>query len=328
MASSILPALSAVLVTRAGARPLADVWPTLRAQTIADRIEVLVVGPARSLAADPPSPTGFHAVRLVALEEIRSMAHAAAEGARRAAAPIVAFVEDHVLLDSEWARALVDAHEGGWAVVGPVVRIANPKSRVGWADFVLGYGPFAEPHAGGPVSLLPGHNSCYRRDVLLAQGERLEEALAAETVFHWDLARAGARLLLEPRARIAHLDFERIRPWIAAMYLSGRVFGARRAARWPAPWRLAYALASPLVPVIRLWRAVRDARRIGMPPTALPALLAGLLADGAGQAVGALAGAGRAAERMADYEFERSRFARRAAMRPAPSAAPSAAEAK
>jgi hypothetical protein len=322
------PVLSTVLVTRAGAVPLADVWPTLAAQTIAHRIEVVVVGPARGLASDPPRSDGFASVRVVPLPAFRTVAHAVAEGVRRAAAPLVALVEDHVLLDPGWAEALVAAHAEGWAVVGPVVRIANPESRVAWADFVMGYGPFAEPREGGAVSFLPGHNSCYRRDVLLAQGERLEARLAAETIFHWDLARQGARLKLEPRARIAHLDFGRMGPWLATVFLSARVFAALRVAEWPLPRRIAFALASPLIPPVRFARSLRHARRMGAPASALPVLLLGLLVDGAAQGIGALAGAGNAIAGLADYELERSRFARRAPKRDAPSAAPAAAETK
>ena len=59
-------------------------------------------------------------------------------------APIVALAEDHCFPEPGWADALIRAHQGPWAVVGPVVRNANPATIVSWCDFVIGYGPWME----------------------------------------------------------------------------------------------------------------------------------------------------------------------------------------
>ena len=42
--------------------------------------------------------------------------------------------------------------------MGPIVRNANPRTAVSWADYLLGYGPFADGTPGGEVDALPGHN--------------------------------------------------------------------------------------------------------------------------------------------------------------------------
>ena len=46
------------------------------------------------------------------------------------------------------------------------------------------------------VDYLPGHNSSYKRDVLLGYGDRLESMMESETVLHWDLRAKGHRLYL------------------------------------------------------------------------------------------------------------------------------------
>jgi len=38
---------------------------------------------------------------------------------------------------------------------------ANPDSIVSWADFLIGYGPWAAPIARHEPEYLPGHNSSY-----------------------------------------------------------------------------------------------------------------------------------------------------------------------
>src|SRR5437588_133855 len=82
------------------------------------------------------------------------------------------------------AQALLAAHRGPWAAVGPVVRNANPSTSVSWADFLIGYGPWCDPAPAGDLDHLPGHNSSYKRAILLDYGSELEGLLEAESVLH------------------------------------------------------------------------------------------------------------------------------------------------
>jgi hypothetical protein len=75
--------------------------------------------------------------------------------------------------------------EGTWAAVGPVVCNANPATAVSWANMLLEYAPWTESAERGPVAHLPGHNSSYRRDLLLAYSENLELLMESESILHW-----------------------------------------------------------------------------------------------------------------------------------------------
>ena len=131
----------------------------------------------------------------------------------------------------------------------------------------------------------------------------------AETVLQWDLRSKGHTLHLEPGATAAHTNFARWRHWAPASFHHGRVFGATRAADWKATRRLAFTLASPLIPLVRFARSVRWARDAGMPASRLaaiaPTLLAGLAIDGAGQMFGYATGAGRSRDILGTFEFHR-----------------------
>jgi len=166
-----------------------------------------------------------------------------------------------------------------------------------------------DPAPRGPVPFLPGHNSSYKRTVLLAYGDALASMLEAETVLHLDLGRKGYRLLLEPRARAAHLNFALLVVWLRVQFFCGRVFAGTRALHWGMARRLAFAAASPLIPLVRLARIVRELSRAGRPRRSpwrlVPALLVGLTLDGVGQAVGCVAGCGDATRRLAHFEFHR-----------------------
>jgi hypothetical protein len=285
------PELSVILTSRTGWEPVRRTLDYLAAQTVADRIElVLVLLDGRQPPGNPPgSVLRLAAHRCVMASEARSVAEANTAGVRQASAPVVALAEDHAFPEPGWAEALLARHEGRWAVVGPQVRNANPDSLVSWADFVLSYGPFAAGAPGGEASVAAGHNSSYKRAVLERQGSGLEDALAAEWVFHGHLCEEGERVFVEPRAVIAHVNFSRLRPFLHHAFKGGRSGAASRAMRWPLARRLVYAAGCVILPALRLARLARalpPEQRTLVPRMTLPLILAGLVFDAAGQAAG------------------------------------------
>ncbi len=252
----------------------------------------------------------FAGWRVAELAEIRSNAAGYAVGVRAASAPVVVLCEDHSYPGPGWAEALIRAHEDDVAAVGPVVAHAGSDGAISWADFLLGYGPWLDPTPSGDVAYLPGHNSSYKREELLAYEPELERWLEAESVLHWDLRRRGRRLRLEGGARTNHFNFSRASSWLTATYLQSRTFGSRRTEGAGAARRLLWMLAIPLIPLIRLRRSLRDLRRCpGAPPArrVLPALALALLASAAGEAAGYALGGGSAAQAVYRYEFLRQR---------------------
>ena len=181
------PLLSVVVVT--------DAYDTirktvrhLRAQTIADGIELVVVAAGReeALGLDAAELSELHSHRVVRVDDIQSLSWARAPGIRVARAPIVALAESHCFPEPEWAERLLAAHEQGWAAVGPAIYNANPATAVSWINLLIDYGPWLGPTEGGEIDDLPGHNSAYRRELLLEYGWRLEKMLEAETIMHDD----------------------------------------------------------------------------------------------------------------------------------------------
>ncbi len=304
------PELSVVLACTDSYPTIAATLERLRAQTVRDRIELVVVARSKDELAIPlAAVAGFFGSEIVEIGAFETIARANVAGVRRAHAPVVALAEDHCFPEPEWAAALLRAHEGPWAAVGPVVANANPASAVSWADYLIGYGPWADPTPSGEAELLPGHNSSYKREVLLAYGDRLEAMLASESVLHMDLRSRGERLYLSADARAAHVNFSRMASWLAVQVHNGRVFGAARARDWSLARRLFYAAASPLIPIVRCWRGARALLLPGRPrhelPRVLPALALGLALDGVGQMLGYAFGPGRSLGKLADYEFRR-----------------------
>lgn len=312
--SSIRPLeLSVVLATPDTCDTIRTTVSHLRSQTVRDRMELVIVCPStQGLELNEAEVHGLAAHRIVEVGTIPSVGVANAAGVRHATAPIVALCETHAFPDPTWAAALINAHEGPFAAVGPAVVNANPDSVVSWASFLIAYSQWMPPAESGPVNDLPGHNSSYKRALLLERyGDRLEILLETESILHRDLRRAGHDLYLEASARTRHMNPSLVGSFLAELFHYGRLFAAARAQHWTHPRRLAYTAGAPLIPLVRTWRIlpeVRRARRTQRIAAVLsPAIIMGLATASVGEMLGYALGAGAAARRMLDFEFHRER---------------------
>jgi hypothetical protein len=307
------PEMSVVVVTPDRYETVRKTVRHLKAQNVKDRLEIVLVAPSvAELGLDVSEMKNFLQFRVVEAGPINSTARARAIGIRHAAAPIVALVEDHCFPAPGWAEAIINAHKAGWAAVGPVMANANPDGIISWANLLIEYSQWLEPARGGTVDHLPGHNGSYNRDVLLKYGDQLEAMLEAESVLQWDLRAKGHRLYLDPKARTFHQNFSTPLASIPLRFHGGRLFASARARHWPLWQRVLYTAASPVIPLVRFSRIVRELHRPGRPnhllPRVLPALIAGLIIDGAGEMVGYAFGPGNAMVRLSDMEFHRYRY--------------------
>jgi hypothetical protein len=304
------PALSVVLITPDSFDTIRRTVSCVVRQSVRDRIELVIVAPTGAdIIIDDELVAPLAGVQVVRLASLTPTGPARAAGIRAARAPIVAFGEEHCFPAAGWAEALLVAHDDAYIAVGPAMRNANPETIVSWADILIGYGPWLAPVERGEREFLPGHNTSYKRAVLLEYGDALDTLMEAETVLMWDLRRKGHRLLLEPAAQTAHTNFGFWSSWVRVAFLSGRAFAHTRSGQWSLPRRLAFAAASPLIPLVRLARTLGHVRRIRRGPwfaaRVVPTVCVGLTFDAVGQMIGYAAGPGTAHERLATFEWHR-----------------------
>ena len=305
--------MSVVVVTPDAYATVAKTIRHLRAQNISTQLELVVVAPsAERLGLDESALQSFRGYKIVEVGHMRSTARARAAGVRAASAPVVALAEDHAFPAPGWAEALLNRHAEGWAAVGPVMANANPRSATSWANLLIEYAPWLEGAPGGERAHLPGHNASYKRDLLLAYGERLEAMLDAESVLQWDLRARGHRLYLEPQARTFHQNLSVRASSLPLRFNGGRLFASARAREWPMWRRAMFTTAAPLIPAVRLARILRELFAPGRPrrllPRVLPALAVGLVFDGAGEMMGYALGPGASMAKLSDMEFHRERY--------------------
>jgi len=303
------PSLSVILATPGVYATIRKTIRHLLSQTIRHHLEIVIVARSREhLQLDARELVPFCDYQVVELGSMRSIGSANAAGIRRAKAQIVALAEDHCFPDPQWAERLVAAHQGPWAAVGPGVRNANPNTAVSWADLFIGYGPWLAPSPSREAEFLPGHNTSYKRDMLLEYEHQLDSMMQAETVLHWDLRGKGYRLYMESAASVAHTNFSLWSSWVPAQFYNGRLFAGIRAQQKPTSWRVAFTLGAPLIPAVRLWRiwAGLSSKELQVRfLRCLHTLTIGLVVDGVGQMIGYAGGVGNALEKVATYEADR-----------------------
>lgn len=280
-------------------------------QALASQMELVLIAEHPEQGLPPALTAPFGWVRVVPQPDWTTMTDARVAGIRHARAPIVAICEDHCFPVPGWADALVAAHRGPWAAVGPAILNANPVTRVSWANLGIEYGPWLHPVAAGACAHVPGHNSSYKRAVLLEYGDRLATIFEAESVLHWDLQQRGQAVAMEPAARTRHQNFSRFTPSILLRFCSGRIFAANRAYGWPWWRRALYSGGSVVLPVVRTWRTLGHLRRVRdmRPRRGLSLVIFTLLCvDAVGESVGYVFGQGRQPQRLSAIEHDRARF--------------------
>lgn len=306
------PLLSVVIVVGTLRDRVVDCLASVLAQDVVADLEVVLVDLAPEYGL--PARADHVAVRRLTLPGNTTFAAARARAVTAARAPVVAFLEEHTRVLPGWAAALIDAHRGPWAAVGPEVHPDNPGVGLSDITYLLSYGLFSPPQRSREVSLIPGQNGSYKRDVLLGYGDRLATLLGSDNVLLARLRLDGHRLYLEARARIAHRNetsWASIRRGYAPYH---RMYGALRARElgWSIGRRLAYVVLAPLMPLYYLghfsaFLAYHDRRALAVFARKAHVVVATQLLSATSQAAGLLFGSGEAAARFTSYELTEPR---------------------
>ena len=136
-----MTSISAIVITPDALGTVMRTLDCLRAQTVHDELEVVLVGPEAAVreAEAAGVARAFGGFRSVGIGDLALTSEARAAGIRAATSPVVVLTEDHCWPEPEWAEALLRAHRGGDTVVGPAVVNANPHTVLSWANFLVEY---------------------------------------------------------------------------------------------------------------------------------------------------------------------------------------------
>lgn len=309
------PSLSVILIIGDQRFRDAVALGCLLAQQNIDEIEILLLD--WGAAGTPPLAGSEHpAVRTLVCERTMCLHEMKALGVREARAPIVAFLEEHVQVVPGWAEAVIAAHRGPWAGVGPAITCANPGLGISNLVTILGaFDAFSPDLPAEERYRIYGQNSAYKRRVLLDAPYPLEllllNPLAMQRVL---VEREGQRLYFQPAIQICHLNEGDTWAMMQGYFFWSRCYGFACQALLHRAWgkSLLAAGRTSLTPAIR---AIRRGLSFPRSPAAktvpgLKALFVLLLVEysGAlGQMLGLLIGLGNSGPAYTEYELNQFR---------------------
>jgi GT2 family glycosyltransferase len=199
------PHISVVVPTRDRPAALSECLAALAAQTVLDRLEVIVVDDGSSRIDAVAAVVARHpSVTLV-----RARGHGAAaarnEGARTARGGILCFTDDDCVPSPGWVQSLAAALDGGADAVGGTT--VGAGGALAEAFELIAHAPARTPPAGGSdLSFAPSNNLACRK-VAFAEvpfDEAYAEAAGEDRDWCLRLIEAGYTLRRAPHARLQH----------------------------------------------------------------------------------------------------------------------------
>ncbi|MCS7002401.1 MAG: hypothetical protein NZ518_06085 [Dehalococcoidia bacterium] len=227
-----------------------------------------------------------------------------------ARAPVVAFLEEHARALPGWLAAMRAGFAAGADAVGGPGTCANGSSPFARFNFLMTYGRFMDDTGDlRVVDALPGHNTAYRRDTLLAQGADLPHLLDAEWALTLRLRAQQRHLLWQPSMRWSHLNELRVSVVTRGLFLWNVLAGATIPKDKTGLRRWLWIARIPAIPPVRLARWIR--RSGAMAPSDAALIRRNLLTvlwfesvATVGQLYGALPGTDRQGISRAFHEYE------------------------
>ena len=312
------PLISVIITSISGYESIRTTIEHLQKQTVADSLEVIVISPSLSLtASEEEAFRHFYSYVWIETDLETGLYDAWVRAVHESQAPIVAFGENHAFPEPEWAEALIKAHKGPWAGVGSVIKNANPGSVNSWAQLYMTYGRWTGPVETGEAEDIPGHNSSYKRSILLEYGSELKYLLIRTNIMNMDLRARGHRLYMDKSAAVNHVNVSKTSSIPIDLFYNGQLYTAALAhyQKWSFLKRIFHALLEPLI-MLRYFQGTihflrRDGRSEKLIPAALPIIITGLTFHFLGKLKGYVVGFGNAQEKINSYEFDRIKHLKR-----------------
>lgn len=295
------PALSVIVPSVNGWPDLNRCLAALDRERAATSLEVLVpercgASVRESLARHYPWAVVLPVDTTTTIPQMRAL------GFRSAHAPAVAVIEDHVIVTSGWARAMLEARATGARVVGGGLVNTATDTRVDWAAWLCEYNHLAAPMRAGQVEGIHGNHTLYDRE-LLRQFRDVAESGRWEDALHGAIRDAGIPLWARPDIVAGHEKHYTVREYVTQRFLYSRAYAAMRASGTGVVRRLVYGAIGLALPPLLFYRIVSRVWRGGLYRRhlvpSLPLLALFVCAWGAGETVGAWFGDGGALAKVA-----------------------------
>jgi glycosyltransferase involved in cell wall biosynthesis len=193
----------------------------LRGQELGEPFEVIAVisgsdGCERFVANDHPDVRVIYSPERIVPGRARNL------GVRSATGPFVAFVPDDGIAAPGWLCARLRHHRSGSELVAGAISNGTPRSLIGTAAYYVEYAASLPVQRVLERQSIP-HTLSYAREVFDRVGWFPEIDVPGEdTLFNSRCVAAGLTCAFEPNAVVAHLNLDRLKPFLEHQAQHGR----------------------------------------------------------------------------------------------------------
>ncbi len=220
-------------------------------------------------------------VKVIRLQQRAFPAKARNIGIKEASGAIIAFIDADCVAYEGWLEKIYQKHQCGYVAVGGAVLNGNPKSILGWAEYLLEFSEFIPLSPLREVRTIPTCNISYKKREVFDRYEFFPSMRTAEdTSFNWMLVENGEKILFDPSIKIAHIHNRNFKSFLTNQNILGVGFAeSRMNTKMPGNFVLKYL--SPLLFFARLWLITKrvitwDRQLIIKFLQSLPIIIAGL----------------------------------------------------
>ncbi len=286
--------LSVVIACVNGFPEIGECLESLYGQPFADRIEVVVAnrcknGVGEKIVREYPDVKLLDAPQRTNVPLLRAMA------IRETSSSVIAVIEDHCIVDKEWAGQMINAHSGNYNVIGGSVENAACDKLIDWAAFFCEYSQAMKPIKQGEVEILPGNNVSYKR-YIIEQFHDLIEAGVWDTVLHERMKKDNIVLYSIPSITVYHKMSNKLSWFMVQKFHFARSFAGMRFDDAMLLQRLVYGIGAITLPLILVKRIVVQTWKKGVHRRelllSLPFLLLLFFSWSIGESLGYLFGPG------------------------------------
>src|SRR4051812_22093990 len=177
----------------------------------------------------------------------------------------IAFIEEHVLVPTNWARESLHAHSRGYAGATGVFIPGNPQYYWARIGFLITYGQYIFPRDDGESTNIPADNGSFVRSKLLKFGDDLELLFNTDVLLTRRLVAAGEKLYRIGGLSLAHANERTLRAALTSLFYWNQMYICNLVVtkKWSLPYRTLRLLSMPLVPFVRIVKGCLQARRNG-----------------------------------------------------------------
>lgn len=289
--------VSVVIASIVGAPFIDDCLESIERQVKNLGAEVIVVACGAAWYAERIARK-FRWVRVIHRAGRETVPDLRRRGVEEAAGELVAVIEEHCLAAPDWLDRAIEAYSRGeYGVVGgPVVDRGYARLR-DWVVYFIEYNSYLPPWRSGEWRDLGSANIAYSKELLLKHREHLTGGYW-EAGLHPQLVAEGVKFRPAPDMKVHHRGPFNYGYYLGQRYWFSRAFAGRRSRDLSGAKKLAYVIASPLVPFLLLARMAKRVRErnchLDKFVKALPLVIPALFVYVCGETMGYLAGPGDA----------------------------------